>query len=83
MFGIQWGYALCNFLAFVMIYIYIGQFNPGVFPGMYSFGRCVCKTLVISSGPMNKNGAARFKLNIITSVKKLRQKCARLLKTMQ
>ena len=34
MFGIQWGYALCNFLAFLMIYIYIGQFNPGVFPGM-------------------------------------------------
>ena len=33
MFGIQWGYALCNFLAFLMIYIYIGQFNPGVFPG--------------------------------------------------
>ncbi len=47
MFGIQWGYTLCNFLAFLMIYIYIGQFNPGVFPGRCA---CVCVRACVCDG---------------------------------
>ena len=37
MFGIQWGYALANIGIGVVVYIYIGQFNPGVFPGIAEF----------------------------------------------
>ncbi len=33
MFGIHWGYALANVLVFILVYSYIGHFNPGVFPG--------------------------------------------------
>ena len=33
MFAIQWGYALANISVTLVIYIYIAQANPGVFPG--------------------------------------------------
>ena len=36
MFLIHWGYALANISAGLLIYIYIGQTNPGVTKGMYS-----------------------------------------------
>ncbi len=37
MFAIQWGYALANISLCLIIYIYIGQANPGVFPGKNTF----------------------------------------------
>lgn len=37
MFLIHWGYALANISAALIIYIYIGQTNPGVTKGMYVF----------------------------------------------
>lgn len=33
MFAIQWIYALATIAAFAIIYVYIGQASPGVFPG--------------------------------------------------
>jgi len=35
MFGTQWAYALIELLAAIIVYIYIGQANPGYFPGKY------------------------------------------------
>ena len=35
MFFIQWGYALAVISVVIVLYIYIGQANPGVFPGMF------------------------------------------------
>ncbi|XP_064652024.1 solute carrier family 12 member 8-like isoform X2 [Lineus longissimus] len=37
MFAIQWIYALINVAVAIIIYIYIGQTNPGVFPGIADF----------------------------------------------
>lgn len=37
MFGIQWIYALVNIIAVFIVYIYIGQANSGVFPGIAEF----------------------------------------------
>ena len=36
MFAIQWGYALANISVLLIVYVYIGQANPGVFPGQSS-----------------------------------------------
>jgi hypothetical protein len=33
MFGTQWIYALVEVIAAIGVYIYIGQANPGYFPG--------------------------------------------------
>lgn len=40
MFAIQWGYALANVSVLLIVYIYIGQANPGVFPGIAEFSMC-------------------------------------------
>lgn len=37
MFAIHWGYALANVCVYLIIYIYIGQANPGVKPGVADF----------------------------------------------
>ncbi|XP_038051638.1 solute carrier family 12 member 8-like isoform X2 [Patiria miniata] len=37
MFAIQWGYALANVSVYLILYIYIGQANPGVTPGISEF----------------------------------------------
>nr|XP_054760151.1 solute carrier family 12 member 8-like [Lytechinus pictus] len=37
MFAIQWGYALANVCVYLIVYIYIGQANPGVKPGVADF----------------------------------------------
>ncbi|XP_071506178.1 solute carrier family 12 member 8-like [Diadema antillarum] len=37
MFAIQWGYALANVCVYLIVYIYIGQANPGVKPGIADF----------------------------------------------
>ncbi|XP_071804275.1 solute carrier family 12 member 8-like isoform X2 [Asterias amurensis] len=37
MFAIQWGYALANVSVYLILYIYIGQANPGVKPGISEF----------------------------------------------
>ncbi|XP_022091064.1 solute carrier family 12 member 8-like isoform X2 [Acanthaster planci] len=37
MFAIQWGYALANVSVYLILYIYIGQANPGVYPGISEF----------------------------------------------
>ena len=36
-FGVQWGYALANMGIVLVVYIYIGQFNPGTSPGIAEF----------------------------------------------
>ena len=42
MFLIHWGYALANISAGLIIYIYIGQANPGVSKGLFL---CKCDVL--------------------------------------
>ncbi|XP_078664905.1 solute carrier family 12 member 8-like isoform X1 [Branchiostoma floridae x Branchiostoma belcheri] len=37
MFAIQWGYALANIAVYILLYVYIGQANPGVYPGLTDF----------------------------------------------
>ncbi|CAD5110686.1 DgyrCDS61 [Dimorphilus gyrociliatus] len=37
MFSIQWIYALCNIAVVSVVFLYIGQTNPGVFPGIAEF----------------------------------------------
>ena len=37
MFLIQWAYALANIGVFIIIYLYIGIMNPGVFPGIAEY----------------------------------------------
>ncbi|XP_035659360.1 solute carrier family 12 member 8-like [Branchiostoma floridae] len=37
MFAIQWAYALANLAVYVLLYVYIGQANPGVYPGLTDF----------------------------------------------
>ena len=39
MFGTQWAYALGEMVAALVIYVYIGQANPGYFPGEYCIVR--------------------------------------------
>lgn len=53
MFLVQWGYALSAFITLIFLWYYIGQVNPGVFPGISEFRlypwltkivmRCFCK----------------------------------------
>lgn len=37
MFLVQWGYALSAFITLLFLWYYIGQVNPGVFPGISEF----------------------------------------------
>jgi potassium/chloride transporter 8 len=37
MFLVQWGYALSAFITLIFVWYYIGQVNPGVFPGISEF----------------------------------------------
>ena len=53
MFGTQWAYALIELLAAIIVYIYIGQANPGYFPGKYI--HCIAPNKWKHTHETNKN----------------------------
>jgi len=46
-FLIHWGFALAHIVFLVLLYVYIGQVNPGVFPGISEFSIPDCVKTVI------------------------------------